>query len=138
MQFYTKSNKAGAFGVNNSWKNTIHDPGAEQMKYLKQLMLSKPYFNRKPAQEIISGNNGIRYHYIIATKGDKYAMAYTYTGRNFSIDCSKLGFTLNKAWWFNPRTGAATGIAQPKAQGVIDFDPPGSEANGNDWVLVLE
>ncbi len=108
------------------------------MIYLKKLMLSKSYFDRIPAQEIIADNNGDRYNYILATKGRYYAMAYTYTGRNFKVDCSKLGFTANKASWYNPSNGKLFTIKTFGKKGVVDFDPPGETANGNDWVLILE
>ena len=88
-----------------NWKETIHAPGAEQMQYLKKLMLSKSYFDRIPAQEIIADNTENQYNYILATKGKNYAMVYTYTGKNFKVDLSKLKFTVSKLSWFNPSDG---------------------------------
>jgi len=138
MQFHTMGAKGGSFGVNANWKETIHAPGAEQMIFLKQLLLSLPYFERIPAQQIIADNTKDRYDYILATSGKQYAMAYTYTGRNFSIDISKLHFKIAKASWFNPRNGSITVIDGFKKTGIAVFDPPGEPANGNDWVLLLQ
>ena len=44
------------------------------------------------------------------------------------------------AWWFDPRTGTATPDANSPCpnSGTCAFDPPGSPAWGNDWVLVLD
>ena len=108
------------------------------MKYLKALMLGKPYFERIPAQEIIARNIGGKYNYTLATKGKSYAMAYTYTGSNIHIDFSKLGFSAAKASWFNPRDGKSISIANFKKSGIVEFNPPGEPAEGNDWVLVIE
>ncbi|MEP6747324.1 MAG: glycoside hydrolase family 140 protein [Bacteroidota bacterium] len=138
MQFHTMGAARGSFGVNQNWKETIHSPAAEQMKYLKTLMLSKPYFGRMPAQEIITDNTKDKYNYILATKGKGYAMAYTFTGRNFTVDLDKVSFKVTKAEWFNPRSGATIAIDNVRESGAVEFNPPGEPADGNDWVLVLE
>jgi hypothetical protein len=137
MQFNRIGDKTANYGVNKNWTETIHAPGAEQLKYLKQLILSKPYFDRTPAQEIITDNSQSRYGYIIATKGKNYAMFYTYTGRNFSIDFSKLAFKAGIAEWFNPKDGSRRPAGNLAKTGIIEFNPPGDEKPGNDWVLLL-
>jgi Protein of unknown function (DUF4038)/Putative collagen-binding domain of a collagenase len=138
MQFHTMGNKGGSFGVNRNWVETIHAPAAEQMQYLKKLILSKPYFDREPAQQIIVDNTKDKYNYILATKGKTYAMAYIYTGRNFSVDVKKINFKITKATWYNPANGTTTAINNFRKTGIVEFDPPGEERAGNDWVLVLE
>jgi hypothetical protein len=55
------------------------------MQYLKRLILSRPYFARIPDQNLVAGTNGTKYDYVIATRGDDYAFAYTYTGRPFEV-----------------------------------------------------
>ena len=137
MQFNEMGNKTANYGVNKNWTETIHAEGAGQMRYLKQLILSKPYFERIPAQEIIAGNKQDRYGYIAATKGKNYAMLYTYTGRNFSIDFSKLPFKAAAAEWFNPKNGRAETAGKFENTGIVEFNPPGDEKAGNDWVLLL-
>lgn len=137
MQFHTMGKVGGAYGVTGSWKETINAPGAQQMHFLKDLVLSKSYFDRKPAQEIIV-DNGKRYNNILATKGNDYAMAYTYTGRTFKVNTAKLGFEVGKASWFHPTDGATTPIDLTNTKGIVSFDPPGEPKEGNDWVLVLE
>ena len=137
MQFYTKGNGGGSFGVNQNWKETITAPGAQQMHCLKKLILSKSYFDRVPAQELIIDNED-RYDKILATKGKNYAMAYTYTGRNFKIDLSKLGFNVSKAGWYRTSNAESIVIEGFRKTGVVEFNPPGEPENGNDWVLILE
>jgi hypothetical protein len=138
MQFHTGGDKDANYGVKKDWKIAVNAPGASQMQYLKTLMLSKPYFDRVPSQNIVAGNNGEKYDRILATKGKGYAMLYTYTGRNFSVDISKLGFKPNKASWYSPSKGTSIDIDKIKNDKVVEFDPPGEVAQGNDWVLVLE
>ena len=138
MQFHTIGDKDANFGVNKNWKETIHAPGANQMLHLKKLMSSKSYFDRTPAQEIIADNEEDKYNYLLATKGKNYAMIYTYTGRNFKVDLSKLKFNVSKIRWFNPSDGTGVNIEGNGKKGIVEFDPPGEQKNGNDWVLIIE
>lgn len=138
MQFNTKGDIGANFGVESNWKDVVQAPGANQMQFLKALLLSKPYFERMPAQEIIADNNGEKYAYLLATKGQHYAFVYTYTGKNITINCSTLGFVIGKASWYNPRNGKRTRTNIFRNTTLPVFDPPGVPMNGNDWVLILE
>ncbi|MBV4357647.1 glycoside hydrolase family 140 protein [Pinibacter aurantiacus] len=138
MQFHKKEDKSGSYGVNSYWQDELNAPGASQMIYLKNLMLSKPYFDRVPDQSLIAGDQGKQYNYVIATRGKNYAFAYTYTGRTFSINMGKISGAKVKASWYSPRDGKYTSIGTFTNKGVQSFDPPGEQKEGNDWVLVLE
>jgi len=139
MQFNNKGDKGANFGVNKNWKEAVHSPGAEQMHNLGRLMLSqRSYFDRVPAQEIVADNTKDKYDYVLATKGKKFAMIYTYTGRNFKIDMSKLGFKVSRASWYDPSKGEGASLEVSDEKNIREFDPPGEPANGNDWVLILE
>ena len=134
MQFYTPGDSGISFFPKIKWQDGLKAPGAGQMKFLKQLILSKSYYDRVPAQELIV-DNGERYNYVAGTKGKDYAMLYVYNGRSFRVDITKLNFSPSKATWFDPRTGEKKSIAI----GNSDlFDPPGEQKDGNDWVLIIE
>lgn len=60
------------------------------MKYLKNLMLTFPFFERMPDQSVIAGTNGERYDRAIATRGNDYLLVYNYSGRPMQIDLSKI------------------------------------------------
>jgi hypothetical protein len=138
MQFHTKGDTDANFGVSMNWEETLHAAGAAQMQHLKKLMLSAGYFERTPAPEIPADNKADRYNYLLATKGKDYAMVYTYTGRNFKVDFSKIPFKTSQLSWFNPRNGESETFTNAGASGTVEFNPPGKEANGNDWVLILK
>jgi hypothetical protein len=137
MQFYTKGSGGGSFGVNQNWKETINAAGANQMQYLKKLMLGRSYFDRMPAQELIL-DNGDRYDKIIATKGKNYAMFYIYDSRPFKVAINKLNFIPKRGVWFKPADGQMINIAEYRSATTATFDPPGEKKDGNDWVLILE
>jgi len=140
MQFFTptKDGKAGAYGCREPWQQAINDPGAQQMKYVKQLILSKPYFERVPDQQLIAGQQGEKYNYLVGTKGKDYAFIYTYTGRNIPVNMGRIAGAKVKASWYSPKDGQYTVIGTFDNTGTHEFDPPGEQQEGNDWVLVLE
>ena len=137
MQFYQKGEPNQAYGPEIDWPDSINAKGANQMRYLKKLMLSKPYFERVPANEIVN-NQGKKYNYLAAARGRSYAFIYTYTGRIIEIKMGFLPGPTVKFFWYNPRDGKYSKLAGIQNNGVRSFDPPGEEKAGHDWVLVLE
>ena len=138
MQMYKPEDTNPAYGAKEYWYEAIDDPGASQMHFLKDLMLSKPYFERVPDQSLIAGENGEKYDYLVATRGKDYAMIYTYNGRNMKINTGKIEGATIAARWFDPRNGDVSEIGTFKNEGVLNFDPPGEKEDGNDWVLILD
>jgi hypothetical protein len=139
MQFYTPGNGVGAYGCREDWLTALNDPGAWQMVNVKTLVLSKPYSERVPDQTLIAaGQQGERYNYLVAARGNNYAFIYTYTGRNIPVVMGKISGKNVKASWFNPKNGKYDFIGKFANKGIQEFDPPGMVYEGNDWVLVLE
>jgi hypothetical protein len=137
MQFHKPGDADANYDVKGSWKEKIHSPGASQVQYLKQLLLSHSYFDRVPDQSLVV-NNGEQYQRVAAMRGKDYALLYTYTGRIIQVQMGKLAGKTLKAYWFDPRTGKKIDTGTIGNTGVGTFDPPGTEENGNDWVLILE
>jgi len=138
MQMHKPGDKNPSYGVREYWTEAINAPGASQMKHLKNLMLSNPFFERVPDQSLIAGNQGEKYDYLIATRGKDYAMVYTYKGSELEISMGKVTGEEVEASWFNPRSGEFNSIGIFENNGIKKFDPPGEKEDGNDWVLVLE
>lgn len=138
MQMHKPEDTKGAYGTRKLWTEAIDDPGASQMQHLKNLMLSRPFFERIPDQTLVAGENGTRYEYIAATRGKGYAMFYTYTGRPIAANLNSISGKKFRAWWFHPRTGTAQSIGTFAKTGSRTFTPPGTPSPGNDWVLVLD
>jgi Protein of unknown function (DUF4038)/Putative collagen-binding domain of a collagenase len=138
MQFHETGDPGANYGVSIVWQDAMNSLGAQQMKHLKNLMLSRSFFDRVPDQSLIAGTNGEKYERVIATRGEDYIMAYTYTGKDFSINMGKLKGDNVKATWFDPRTGKETALGEIVNKGVQKFNPPGEPKNGNDWVLILD
>ncbi len=135
MQFY-RPGISPAYGASSVWWEALNDPGRNQMKYLKELMLKFPYFDRVPDQSIISGKNGERYDYAVATRGKDYILVYNYSGRPMEIDLNKIPGKNKKAWWFNPKNGEYTYIGEFDSKPTLFF-PDTPYGRGEDRVLVV-
>jgi hypothetical protein len=118
------------------WSEAIHRPGANQMRYVRALIESRPYLSRVPDHSLVAnaldGND-----HIVATRGDGYAWIYSPQGRKFTVHLEKLSGTKTKAWWFNPRTGTVADAGEFDNKGAREFTCP-AEGFGADWVLGLD
>lgn len=135
MQIFRKGDNP-AYGNKILWNDAINAPGAAQMVYIKKLILDFPYLERVPDQSLIA-NQGEKYDYLTATRGNKYAMIYTYTGRKIAVNMGKIAGSKVTATWYNPRNGQRTKIRTVANKGVQEFQPSGKKEDGNDWVLIL-
>ncbi|MBQ3634304.1 MAG: glycoside hydrolase family 140 protein [Bacteroidales bacterium] len=105
MQFI-RPGLLASFGAEKPWWDAMKDPGYNQMKYLKALMLAFPFTERLRDQSVISGSNGERYDRMIGTRGKDYLLVYNYTGRNVSIDLRKISGAKKNIWIMNPSDGS--------------------------------
>ncbi len=111
-------------------------PGASHMKHLKNLMLSRPYFDRENGQDFLV-DDGEKYDKIMVTRGKDYLMAYNYSGRPFSMKMGAVDGDEVNVWWYDPTSGKSVSGGKVKNQGVRKFKAPKSKDH-SDWVLVLD
>ena len=135
MQFY-KPGVGGSFFPTRYWYDCLKDPGYNQMKYLKNLILAFPFFDRVADQSIIAGQNGERYDRAIATRGADYLLVYNYTARPMQIDLSKISGAKKNCWWFNPQNGELQFIGEFDSK-VTNFALDVAYNAGNDRVLIV-
>lgn len=119
-----------ADGDAKPWWKALDDPGRNQMKYLKRLMLAFPYFERVADSTIVI-NNGIRYDRILATRGNDYLLAYNHTGREMTLDISKISGPEKNIWTMNPEDGTLQYIGRT-ADKIYKYQPH----PGHDLVLI--
>lgn len=133
MQFY-REGYPPAYHCQKSWTEALLDPGFNQMKYLKYLMLAFPYFERIPDQSIVV-DNGRQYERLAATRGSDYLMVYNYTSRDMKIDLRFISGEKKKVWWMSASTGQLTWLGE-HANKVITFRPEKLETGIQDGVLI--
>ena len=155
-EIYTHANW-GTQGV--LLQSALDAPGANHLKYVRQLMESKPMQAHIPDPKLITlntrGSDGtLSPNLCCATRDENGRWAYIYSTRGATVGVymSRLAEGHANAFWYNPRNGLwhvagnenetkrpfmteiPSGIKAP----VSYFNPPGDPADGNDWVLVLE
>jgi len=118
------------------WEQAIMRPGAEQMKYLRALVESRPFLERIPDQSLIAENYEGANH-LRATRGIDYAFIYSPNGLEIKVNMGKISGKKVRAYWYDPREGSTAFIGEYDNEGVHSFMPP-SSGRGNDWVLVLD
>lgn len=110
MQMYTPGKAVAYSRTCKPWYEAQSDSGYVQMKYLKALMLSMPFFDRIPDQSIIFRNNGKGYNRLAATRGKDYLMVYNYTSRDMDVDLTTISGKKKNVWWMDCQTGNLTFI----------------------------
>lgn len=137
-QMYTLD-KEPINGPLRPWPKALDLPMANQVKHLKNLMLSRPLLTRIPDQSMVLTPQQDDENYVAATRDENgsYAMIYFPTGQQTQIDFSKLNGETLKTWWYDPRTGNAFEGSPIDKTDDTTITPPTS-GKGNDWVLVAD
>lgn len=112
----------GRDGEEKPWYDALNAPGFNQMKYLKNLILSMPYFDRIPDQSVISGKNGTRYNRLIATRGNDYLLVYNYSGVPMTIDLKTITGKKKNLWWMNAADGSLCYIGETDKK-IFEYQP---------------
>lgn len=66
-----------------------------------------------------------------------YAFVCVPTGKPVTVDLGRLAGERVRAWWFDPRTGAATPTGEAARAGTREYTPPTAGPDA-DRVLVLD
>lgn len=127
-----------------NWRNVLELPGALSLKHLRTLLESRPWWKLVPDVQNLAAVAG---HGPFATNDcavaaladdGSFALAYLPTKRTLTMDLARISGKKVTVSWFNPRTGETTAIGEFENHGRRAFTPPGAEAPGHDWVLVLD
>jgi hypothetical protein len=135
-QFYSPHRES----VNNPhfyWQEAMELPAANQMKFVRMLMESRPMLDRVPDQSLIEENNLYVGERIQATRGNDYAFIYSAIGKPFTVNLGKISGNQLNAYWFNPKNGENKFIEKVENKGKKKFSPP-SMGYGHDWILILD
>lgn len=138
MQFHHQPDQAGAYGVRETWQKALHYPGAGQMRYLKELMMSVDFIHGRPADSMLLFGQKERYHRIAVFAGEDYIFCYDYMGDEFALDLTEYMDKAMEAWWLNPQCGAYSYIGCLKGREKWLASPLRRKDRSNDWVLVLK
>ncbi len=139
--FHLAGDPPGRNGNDKPWHLSMDAPGAFDMQHLKNLMLSRPFLDRIPDQDLVvtSGCERSTSPDIRGTRDRQgsYAMIYSPQGDAFVADLSILKAEKVVATWYDPRVGVPKEPEIIENTGRVVFKPP-SWGEGQDWVLILD
>ncbi len=121
------------------WRNALDAKAANHIHHLKDLMFSRPDFNRIEDNSMVVSDRGSDYRdIIIATRNQKatYAMIYLPQPNPVQVDLNKLSSGRKRVSWFNPVTGKYRRVKGKYSNGTQTFTPPNTQQK--DWVLVID
>ncbi len=127
----------GVNGPHHYWEEAMELPGANEMIFVKNLILSHPFLDRVPDQSLIVENNLAPSERIQATRGKDYAFIYTSEGKPFTVNFNKISGNSLQVYWYDPRTGKSRDVIMIANAGSKKFTPP-SSGYGQDWILVMD
>ena len=135
-QMHTPAFEA-VLGSNLFYKEAMELNGANQMKFVRRLLESRPFLDRVPDQSLVVENNLFAGERIQATHGKDYAFIYTAQGRAITVNMGKISGTKITASWYNPRNGVSEAAGSFDNKGQQKFTAS-TAGYGQDWVLILD
>jgi hypothetical protein len=118
------------------WVTALQRPGARQVQFLKNLVLSRPSLDRVEDPGLITAGQGEGGEHMEATGDGSYALVYfPMNDHAATIDLSRLKARSLRVWWFDPRSGVGTLLGEIEGGKSHEFKSP---PQGPDWVLVLD
>jgi hypothetical protein len=130
--------------IHHSWEQALDLPGAQQVVYLKNLMLSRPFLTRIPDQSLVRSGMAWGLDHVSTTRDGQpglsnatYLMAYFPKPRRVLLNTGRIAGEKLRVWWFNPRTGCADDAGTIANTGTMEFIHPTS-GEKEDWALVLD
>ncbi len=123
-------------GPHFPWYVALDLPGAAQLKFLRQLIESRPMFDRVPDTSFVTDALHANDR-IVVTRGKDYAFIYSSEGKPFIVNTGKISGKDLVAHWYDPRSGDVRQAGEFSRKGRLAFTPPTS-GYGQDWVLILD
>ena len=155
----------------DGWRAALYAPGGLDMQHLHRLFQTHlplhSFQNFVPDQSLLGATDtgNISDHCwkggtVVAAHADRVqamrnesgtvVLVYSANGRSFDLAVDSLSAQVDRAYWYNPRTGYwnVEGVEYPDKQpfrsilpadsAILRLDPPGEPGWDNDWVLLLE
>lgn len=126
---------------NVGWQNLLQSSGATTIANIIRLMNTRPWYNCVPDANhlgIVSGYGAwgsTAYVSVMREATGKTILAYIpQDSLTPTVNLTQISGSSANAWWYDPRTGAASAIGNYNTSGTATFTPP----DANDWVLVLD
>lgn len=121
-------NTASAPMCGKTWREAIFAPGAEQLRFLKDLMLSRDFSALTPSPDFAAAayvDDDSEKLSLVSATGKSYAYVYARHGLAFYANCQMLDAKEISACWFDPKSGEYVGKKGIYRAERTLFVPPG-------------
>jgi hypothetical protein len=130
-------NREAVNGPNIFWQQALNLPGANEMKFVRRLIESRPVLDRVPDQSVVVEEDMAANDRVQASRGKDFIFIYSASGKPFSVNPGKVSGKQLSAFWYDPKNGKTREAPSFDNQSVSRYMPPTS-GYGHDWVLVLD
>ena len=124
--------------ADRDWVDALHRPGGRQMRFLRELIESRPFFRRVPDPAMVNNPSPDKAQHMAASRDRDGTYAFVYfptSDQTATIDLARLKPGKLHVWWYDPCTGFARDSGMIDGGATREFTSP---AFGPDWVLVLD
>ncbi len=122
-------------GVAEPWRDCLGYPGANQMRVMRDILDSLPWWRLRPDRSLLGDNpvDGEFTNYIVAASSERGEVALLYLPKNETVKLDLAGKKKPaQAVWINPRTGERKPAS--KVSGAAELKTPDAQ----DWLLLLD
>lgn len=122
-------------GIPRPWQQALMLPAAGQLQHLTQLMISLPWWQLRPAQDVLAlqpGSDAKRY-FVAAARAEDLLLLYLPDNDRVQLRVGTLGLNAS-AMWINPRTGHHLAAHSEQHEDTLRFNTPGQ----GDWLLLIQ
>jgi hypothetical protein len=135
--------KDNLFAAFHTWREALDLTGANEMKYLKALIESRPMLERIPDESLLQDTATGVSERIQSTNGNGYVFIYSAYGKKIIISANKILWKKINANWYDPRSGKTISIGSFDNHVELSFTPPlpvssPVPSQKEDWVLILD
>lgn len=117
------------------WKESLHLPGALQMRHLRGFFESLPFESLVPDDHLASVMPSGESVLALRSEDKRTALFYFPSPGIRSLKLTALEGSLFDGYWFDPRTGSRRNMEPLPSAPIYECTPP---SEGTDWVLVLQ
>jgi hypothetical protein len=138
----------GQWNMKANWRETMNNPGYNQLRHLKSFFSSLPWYRLVPDMYHAllvdgwepEGEDDVGFVAAAATEDGALAVVYTPLRKSLTIDLSRFNGPVS-ARWYDPCNGTFSDVAGSPFDntGAHVFESPGSNSSGDaDFALILE
>ena len=127
-------------GPRLTWREALSLPGAEQLRFARNLLELRPTPDREPVDHLVHATAPDATGEVAACRAADGSWVWVYLplGQRVEVELSMLAAPRVRCRFWNPRTGVSGPDTELPGGAPARFLPPPALDGGRDWLLILE